>query len=134
MVIDEHGRRESAVEEHESPPAPEEGGHEDPIDEYSKRAQQELVKRQSSDAQKRPSLQHAVSASSIAVSVIKVPRRNRTGLLASWCLLYEAEEPKNYPRNVKWLITLWIALAAITAPMGSSIILRAYTSYVNPVI
>lgn len=117
-------RRESVQEEHETPQAPEEGGHEDPIDEFSKRAQQELIERQGSDAATRPPLHHAVSASSVAVSVVKVPRSNRTGLLARWCLLYEAEEPKNYPRKVKWLITFWIAAAAITAPMGSSIILR----------
>ena len=125
MSADEHGRRESVIEEYETPQAAEEGGHENPIDEFSKRAQQELIDEQSPNVQKRPPLHHAVSASSIAVPVVKVPRRDRTGLLAKWCLLYEAEEPKNYPRNVKWLITFWIALAAITAPMGSSIILRA---------
>lgn len=125
MTPDEDYRRESVTaEEHESPPAPEEGGHEDPINEFSKHVREERAQ-QDDDLESRPGLSHTVSTtSSVVPAVVKVPRGKRTGLLASWTLLYEAEEPKHYPRKIKWLVTFMIALAAVSAPMGSSIILR----------
>lgn len=129
-------RRESvqsyAQEEHETPPLPEEGGQEDPIDEYAAHAQQEgiLSRNSSRDKNGRPNIERAVSTTSTQPPpVVKVPRSQRTGLLARCALLYEAEEPKDYPRKIKWLITLWIAMAATTAPMGSSIILRQCAPY-----
>ncbi|KAB8342898.1 hypothetical protein FH972_022495 [Carpinus fangiana] len=60
-------------------------------------------------------------------SVIEVPMASRSGLFARFSLVYEAQEPKHYPRNIKWLITFWISIAAMVAPMGSSIILPALT-------
>ena len=65
-----------------------------------------------------------VSVQSRPISVKRVPRASRAGLLARFSLLYEAEEPKHYPRKIKWTITFIISLAAVAAPMGSSLILR----------
>lgn len=76
------------------------------------------------EAQRRPPLNRVASGQSVLVPVVRIPRAERTGLLGRFSILYEAEEPKNYPRKIKWFITLWIAMAAVTAPMGSSIILR----------
>lgn len=77
------------------------------------------------EAQKKPpSLLRTVTSSSRR-SVVKVPRSQRTGLLGRFTILYEAEEPKDYPRRIKWLLTTIIAFAAVTAAMGSSIILPA---------
>ena len=76
------------------------------------------------DVTDRPRVLRTVTTTSRAISVVKVPRAQSTGLLGRLTLIYEAEEPHNYPRNIKWLITFWIAVAAITAPMGSSIIYR----------
>lgn len=127
MTVDEdhpEERESVAAEEHETPHAPEEGGHEDPVNEFSKYAREEWAKTEGV-AEARPALSHTVSTtSSVVPAVVKVPRGKRTGLLASWTLLYEAEEPKHYPRKIKWLITFMIALAAVSAPMGSSIVLR----------
>lgn len=67
---------------------------------------------------------HAVSTKSKQATCRKVPLKHRAGLLARFSLLYEAEEPKNYPRRIKWYITFIIGVAALSAPMGSSIILR----------
>lgn len=65
------------------------------------------------------------STTSKAPEVVQVPRTERAGLLASLSLLYEAQEPRHYPRKYKWLVTFWVALAAAAAPMGSAIILPA---------
>ena len=64
------------------------------------------------------------AGSSAAPSAVKVPRGKRRGLFAQFCVLAEVEEPKQYPRGMKWLITFIIAMAAVAAPLGSSIILR----------
>lgn len=55
---------------------------------------------------------------------IKIPRSKRRGLLASWSLVPEVTESKDYPRRTKWFITFVIAAAAIAAPMGSAIFFR----------
>lgn len=74
----------------------------------------------------RPVLVRSTTTSSAPVNVVKIPIGERSGLLSRLSLLYEAEEPKHYPRNIKWWITFEIALAAVAAPMGSSIILRKH--------
>lgn len=74
-----------------------------------------------SDHPQRPELSRVVSK---PFSLRKVPVSQRSGWLSRCSLLYEAEEPKGYPRSVKWFITFEIALAAVAAPMGSAIILR----------
>ena len=55
---------------------------------------------------------------------IKVPRSQRRGLFGRFSILAEVEEPKHYPRKVKWYITFVVALAAMAAPLGSAIIFR----------
>ena len=72
----------------------------------------------------RPLASRTTSAQSRPIAVKKVPRRARAGLLGRFSMLYEAEEPKHYPRGIKWFITFNISLAAVAAPMGSSLILR----------
>lgn len=79
-------------------------------------------------AQPMPELRRTTSGYSIALSVKPVPRSRRAGLFGRFTLLYEAEEPKNYPRRIKWFITFIIAMCAVAAPMGSAIILRKESS------
>ena len=70
-------------------------------------------------------LAHATSkASSVQPPPVKVARARRRGLFARFTVLAEVEEPKDYPRSTKWLITFIIAMAAVAAPLGSAIILR----------
>ena len=64
------------------------------------------------------------SAESVAPSAVKVPKSDRQGLFAHFCVLAEVKEPKHYPRRTKWSITFIISMAAIAAPLGSTIILR----------
>ena len=64
-------------------------------------------------------------ASSIASAPAKVPRSKRRGLFGRFSILAEVEEPQNYLRKTKWYITFVIAMAAVAAPLGSAIILRA---------
>ncbi|CAG7919768.1 unnamed protein product [Penicillium olsonii] len=52
---------------------------------------------------------------------IKVSRTKRRGLFGQLALVAEVENPKTYPRRMKWFITFIVALAGSTAPMGSSI-------------
>lgn len=55
---------------------------------------------------------------------IKVARLKRRGLFGQLALVAEVEDPKTYPRRMKWFITFVVALAGATAPMGSAIFLR----------
>ncbi|KAJ5476583.1 Major facilitator superfamily domaingeneral substrate transporter [Penicillium sp. IBT 31633x] len=52
---------------------------------------------------------------------IKVARLKRRGLLGQLALVAEVENPKTYPRKMKWFITFIVAVAGATAPMGSAI-------------
>jgi hypothetical protein len=55
---------------------------------------------------------------------IKVSRLKRRGLFGQLAFVAEVENPKTYPRRMKWFITFIVALAGSTAPMGSSIFFR----------
>lgn len=59
---------------------------------------------------------------------VAVPRLKRRGLFGSLTLVAEVEDPKTYPRRMKWFITFIVAWAGATAPMGSSIFFRKLTS------
>ncbi|KAI1500805.1 major facilitator superfamily transporter multidrug resistance [Biscogniauxia marginata] len=50
-----------------------------------------------------------------------VPRSKRRGLFAQLTLLPEVERPFDYDNKVKWTLTIFIAIAACAAPMGSAI-------------
>ncbi|MCJ1400222.1 hypothetical protein MMC11_003426 [Xylographa trunciseda] len=60
-------------------------------------------------------------AVSITPVAVKIPRSQRRGLLARFCILAEVEEPKHYSRRSKWFITFVVASAAIAQPLGSAI-------------
>jgi len=79
-------------------------------------------------ADERPDLRRTESGYSVALSVVKVPRAQRAGLFGRFTILYEAEEPKDYPRKIKWTITFIIAICAMAAPIGSAILLRKPTT------
>ena len=64
---------------------------------------------------------------------VKVPRSKRRGLFGRFTIVAEVEEPKHYPRRTKWFITFVIALAAVAAPMGSTIIFRKNRALVHAV-
>lgn len=55
---------------------------------------------------------------------VKVPRHKRHGLFRQFTILAEVEEPKDYPNKTKWFITFVVAMAAVAAPLGSTIIFR----------
>lgn len=61
---------------------------------------------------------------SIRGHAIKVPRVKRRGLLAKFSIIAEVKEPKDYPNRTKWFITFVVGMAALSAPLGSTIILR----------
>ncbi|KAI1657245.1 MFS general substrate transporter [Daldinia decipiens] len=61
----------------------------------------------------------ASSARSKPLSI--VPMLKRRGFLAQLAVIPEVERPYDYPNKVKWTITVFIALAACAAPMGSAI-------------
>lgn len=61
---------------------------------------------------------------SIRRQAIKVPRAKRRGLLGRFSIIAEVEEPKDYPRRTKWFITFVVGIAALAAPLGSTIIFR----------
>ena len=59
---------------------------------------------------------------------VKVPRLKRRGLFGQMTLVAEIENPKTYPRKMKWFITFIVAVAGATAPMGSSVFFRKWCS------
>ena len=102
----------------------EEEEHEESLDQQLSHDIEKAPSHHEPNDQTRPELSRTVSAQSKPLSLKKVPVSKRSGLFARLSFLYEADEPKAYPRKVKWLITFIISLAAVAAPMGSSIILR----------
>jgi len=114
---------ELATEEHESPSLHGDEEHEEhEADDIE--AQAVTADEDGTQEKARPDLLRTVTTSSRR-SVRKVPRSKRAGLFGRFTILYEAEEPKDYPRPIKWWVTTIIACAAVTAAMGSSIILPA---------
>lgn len=55
---------------------------------------------------------------------VKVPRSERRGLFARFCLVAEVIEPWDYNGSTKWWITFVVAVAGAAAPVGTAIILR----------
>lgn len=55
-----------------------------------------------------------------------IPRSKRRGLLGRFTIIPEVERPIEYKRKQKWLITMFVALAAAAAPMGSAIFYRRF--------
>lgn len=64
------------------------------------------------------------AAESVIPPPVKVPKSQRRGLFGRFTIIAEVEEPKHYSRGTKWFITFIIAMAAVAAPFGSTIILR----------
>ncbi|KAK8031475.1 MFS multidrug resistance [Apiospora arundinis] len=63
------------------------------------------------------------STRSRALSV--VPRTRRRGLFAQLALVPEVNRPYDYSIRVKWTITIFVAIAAAAAPLGSAIFFPA---------
>lgn len=63
-------------------------------------------------------------ATTIRPLPVLVPRSQRRGLCGRFTILAEVEEPRDYPNGTKWFISGVIAMAAGTAPLGSTIIFR----------
>lgn len=55
----------------------------------------------------------------------RVPRGERRGLLANLVIVPEYQDARDYPKSIKYLIVFFIGLAAITGPMGTSILMPA---------
>ncbi|KAI1429144.1 major facilitator superfamily domain-containing protein [Xylaria sp. FL1777] len=51
-----------------------------------------------------------------------VPKESRRGLLPWLSLIPEIDNPYHYANSVKWVLTLFVAVAASAAPMGSAIL------------
>ncbi|TGJ85164.1 hypothetical protein E0Z10_g3590 [Xylaria hypoxylon] len=51
-----------------------------------------------------------------------VPKETRRGLLPWLSLIPEVDKPRHYSNGIKWVLTLFVAIAASAAPMGSAII------------
>lgn len=64
------------------------------------------------------------NASSIPGPLIVVPKEKRRGLLGRFTLIPEVENPQLYERKTKWILTLFVALAAAGGPLGSAIFVR----------
>ncbi|KAL9058123.1 MAG: hypothetical protein Q9206_002060 [Seirophora lacunosa] len=64
---------------------------------------------------------------SIHPAPVLIPKSQRRGILGRFTAVAEVEEPKDYSRRTKWYITFVVAMAAMAAPLGSAIILRAGT-------
>lgn len=66
-----------------------------------------------------------IRAATISSLPVQVPRSQRRGLCGRFTILAEVNEPLDYPDGTKWFITSILAMAAVTAPLGSTIIFRS---------
>jgi hypothetical protein len=87
----------------------------------------EAIPEETEEPQRSKSKSSTVGSRPLSV----IPRSKRRGLLARFTIIPEVEQPYEYKRSTKWLITLQIALAAAAAPMGSAILLRKSPSKVS---
>lgn len=55
-----------------------------------------------------------------------IPRSKRRGMLGRLTLVPEIEDPKDYGKFTKYLITILVGAAGSTAPMASTILLRKF--------
>ncbi|KAI5968599.1 hypothetical protein CANMA_002344 [Candida margitis] len=62
---------------------------------------------------------------------LKVPMKEKRGLLAQIVVVPEYRDARDYPQKIKYLIVTIIALASITGPMGTSIMLPAIDDIVD---
>lgn len=65
------------------------------------------------------------SIRSVRQEPIKVPRKQRRGLLGRFTIISEVTVQYDYPRRTKWMLTFVIAVAGAAGPMASSIVLPA---------
>lgn len=62
---------------------------------------------------------------------LRVPRKEKRGLLSSMVVVPEYRDARDYPQKIKYLIVTIIALASVTGPMGTSIMLPAIDDIVD---
>jgi hypothetical protein len=55
---------------------------------------------------------------------IPVPKGERRGLFPGLSVVAEVDDPHLYDNSIKWMLTLFVAIAACAAPMGSAIFYR----------
>lgn len=74
-------------------------------------------------------IEHAASTASAQTHRVDVARRR--GLLAFLTIVPEYDDARNYPKSTKALVVFVVALAAVTGPMGTSILLPAIDDVVD---
>lgn len=67
---------------------------------------------------------HAVDLSKPSESLEAIPRSQRRGFFGRFTLVPEAVNPYEYKNGTKWMMTIFVALAATTSSTGSSISYR----------
>lgn len=93
---------------------------EDSIHSHSSNDTIEAIPKNGEAAKRSKSRSSSVRSSLLSI----VPRSKRRGLFGRLAIIPEVDNPYDYKRSTKWLITLIVALAAAAAPMGSAIFLR----------
>jgi hypothetical protein len=96
------------------------------VHDIEKRPGSSTTNEQSDDRSKSRDVRPTLSRTSTTAPApaVPIPRSQRRGLLAQFCLLPEVDEPTYQSRRSKWLITFIVAIAAAAAPSGSGILLR----------
>lgn len=110
----------SGADEHSTAPA----NHEVEIDETQSRSHASSIAGEEEEKQVDEESQQPPRQSTDLGPAIVVPRMKRRGLFGQLTLVAEVEDPKTYPRKMKWFITFIVAVAAVAAPGGSSIFFR----------
>ncbi|KAI1109291.1 major facilitator superfamily domain-containing protein [Nemania sp. NC0429] len=67
------------------------------------------------------SLTRSTASSTVPRRALPIPKESRRGLVPWLSLVPEVDNPRNYDRGIKWMLTVFVAAAACAAPMGSSI-------------
>lgn len=114
----------SGVNEYPTNPA----NHEVEIDDTPSRSRVSSIGAENDEEKMDKEAQQLQRQSTELGPAIAVPRMKRRGVFGQLTLVAEVEDPKTYPRKMKWFITFIVAVAAAAAPMGSSIFFREWIS------
>lgn len=101
--------------------------HETEIDDIQSQSHASSLAGEDEEKHADEEVQHPPRQSTDLGPAIVVPRLKRRGLLGQFTLVAEIENPKTYPRKMKWFITFIVAVAAAAAPSGSAIFFRELT-------
>ncbi|KAK6458261.1 A Q resistance multidrug resistance transporter [Scheffersomyces xylosifermentans] len=105
--------------------------HDDEHNVYQNHPEEKKESTNNEDEATPQSLQVDRTKTSTSTKTNRVAAKDKRGILAQVVLIPEYEDARDYPVNIKYIIVAIIAMASITGPMGTSIMLPAIDDIVS---